>query len=282
MRAALTFAAVSLASALQAGTVEVCVRGATGLPAMDGSFLQDPAPDPFVVVTLKGVSDPADECRSVGLLKGEPMRRTARDGSGCCRSTKEQNSRDPAWPGFCCYFPQDAGAPLSLSVWDDDVLTDELIGTAELFTTGGAITLHLRGSNCGDAGSPCAVNVDVKPVFLPSVNRLGPNASAATRIDEPGTVPVGDVEVCVLDVHGHGLPMLDALTAADWAVVRRLSFFPSYFPSFLYVFCICLSWPAGARCSHLCRFGGGGRPLLYSFYLNSSQRSAYGPPGLCR
>jgi hypothetical protein len=86
MRAGLALASAALASALRAGTVEVCVRGATELPAMGGSLLRNPDPDPFVVVTLDGVSDPADECSRVGLLKGEPMRRTARDGSGASRA----------------------------------------------------------------------------------------------------------------------------------------------------------------------------------------------------
>lgn len=220
----LALAAASLASALQAGTVEVCVRGATGLPATDSSLLRNPDPDPFVVVTLEGVSDPADECRRVGLLKGEPMRRTARDGSGCCRSAKEHNNRHPAWSTFCCYFPQEPGSRLSLSVWDDGVLYDELIGTAEVAATGGASTLRLRGSKCDGTGSRCAVHVDVTPVLLPSAQRLGANASAATRVDEPGTLSVGDVEVCVLDVHGHGLPAMDSLTSADWAVVARLGY----------------------------------------------------------
>ena len=108
---------------------------------MDGSIFHDSRPDPFAVVTLDGVSDSAEACRSVGLLKGEPVKRTAADGSGCCRSSKETNTFAPTWPLFCCYFPVSkqlsseslSGVaslwPLEVSLWDDDVFSDELIGT---------------------------------------------------------------------------------------------------------------------------------------------------------
>ena len=125
---ALLVLCLALTQAAAGGTVEVCVRRASGLPKMDGSFLHDPRPDPFVVITMDGVSDPVAECRKVGLVKGEPMRQTERDGSGCCRSNKVFNTFEPSWPTFCCAFPEDT--MLSVSVWEDDVLSDCLLYTS--------------------------------------------------------------------------------------------------------------------------------------------------------
>jgi len=217
MRNVLALASLALAGALESGTVEVCVRGARGLPRMDGSVFHDSRPDPFAVVTLDGVSESVDHCRSVGLLKGEPLKRTAADGSGCCRSSKETNTYTPAWPTFCCYFPEFSFNYLEVSVWDDDVFSDELIGTVVISPLPGSSTLHLTGSKCGDGGSACEISVDVAPVLLAGAFPKGSTA-------DPGVLRLGDIEVCVLDVHGHGLPSMDALTATDWAVVMRMGY----------------------------------------------------------
>ena len=224
--------------------------------ALKGS-LSTTAPDPFVVMTLPGVSVAADDCRRVGLLKGELMRSTASDGSGCCRSTKLQNTQEPLWPSLCCDFPTDRG-PIQITVWDDDILTDELIGSAQLeppseFAFSGhssaglasadvssSASVQLSGGPC--SGSPCSLHA--------SLHRVLP-VTPASPADTPAPfVPLGAVEACVLNVHGSGLqqvgrpprtfpescrnlpigsglPRMDQFSASDWVVQTRFGHEPS-------------------------------------------------------